>query len=66
MVGFPFSGSELTTRVRPAVGGIGLGMFSFRCLGLLKGWHSEVTQPCDVMKSNANKRNNSPNCSGIT
>lgn len=65
MDGFLFSGSELSTEVRQVVGGTGLGMLNFRCLGLLKGRYSEVTQASDVMKFNANKRNNSPNCFGI-
>lgn len=56
----------IITKVRQIGGGTGLGMLNFRCLGLLKGQYSEVTQPSDVMKSNANKRNNSPNCFGIS
>ena len=66
MDGFLFSGLELSTKVKLIVGGIGLGMLNFRCLGLLKRWHLEVTQSFDVMKSNANKRNNSLNCFGTT
>lgn len=38
------------------MGGTGLDMLNFRCLGLLKGWHSEMIEPSDVIKSKANKK----------
>lgn len=66
MGGFPFSGLELLPKVRQTVRGTGLDRLHFRCLGLLKGWHSEAARPSDVIKYNANKRNSSPSCFGIT
>ena len=54
------------SKVRQTVGGTRLHMLNFRQLGLLKRHYAEVAQPPDVIKSNANKRNNSPNCFGNT
>ena len=59
-----FQSMELSIKVRQTVGGTGLDMLNFRQLGLLKRHYAEVAQPPDVIKSNANKRNNSPNCFG--
>lgn len=62
----PFPGLELFIKVRQTVGGTGVDMSNFRRLGLLKGQHSEAAQPSDVIRPSANRRNDSPNCFGIT
>lgn len=63
--GFPSPGLELSIKVRQTVGGTGLDL-NFRWLGLLKGQRSEVAQTSDVVKFNANKRNNSPSRFGTS